>query len=330
VFTRRNFLAILAGGACANASAVLAQQPAKVWRIGFLGLTSSRAAVSVGRVEALRTGLRELGYIEGKNIAMEFRWADGDYARLPGLADELVRAKVDVLVTYSTPGAMAAKNATRMIPIVLASVGDPVSTGIVTNLARPGANITGLSIFTPGEMAKRLELLKDAFPHIRRVAVLLNGANPLGSKTSLPVIEQAARKLGLELHVVDARGVGDFEKAFATMVDKRVEGLVVFEEAMFTGEASKLAALALRHRLPAIGQVAFAESGGLMGNGANQLELFRRAAGFIDQILKGAKAGDLPVQQASRFELVVNMNTATALGITLPKQLLFRADRTIE
>ena len=281
-------------------------------------------------MEALRTGLRELGYTEGKNVAIEFRWADGDYERLPGLAEELVRLKVDVLVTYATPGAMAAKNATRTIPIVLASVGDPVSTGVVTNLARPGANITGLSIFTPDEGAKRLELLKDAFPQIRRVAVLLNGANPLGSKTSIPIIEQAAKKLNLELHMVDARSVGDFENAFATMVEKRVEGLVVFEEAMFTGEARKLAALALRHRLPAIGQVAFAESGGLMGNGANQPELFRRAAGFIDQILKGAKAGDLPIQQASRFELVVNMNTATALGVTVPKALLFRADRIIE
>jgi len=327
VITRRAFLATISAGVCVNA---LAQQSAKTWRIGFLGLTSSRAPASLARVEALRTGLRELGYTEGKNVAIEFRWADGDYERLPGLAEELVRLKVDVLVTYATPGAMAAKNATRTIPIVLASVGDPVSTGVVTNLARPGANITGLSIFTPDEGAKRLELLKDAFPQIRRVAVLLNGANPLGSKTGIPVIEQAAKKLNLELHMVDARSVGDFETAFATMVEKRVEGLVVFEEAMFTGEARKLAALALRHRLPAIGQVAFAESGGLMGNGANQLELFRRAAGFIDQILKGAKAGDLPIQQASRFELVVNMNTATALGVTVPKALLFRADRIIE
>src|SRR5947207_1099753 len=216
------------------ASPVSAQQAAKVWRIGFLGLTSSSAPVSVSRVEALRSGLRELGYIEGKNIAMEFRWAGGDYERLPGLAEELVRLKSDILVTYATPGALAAKKATQTIPIVLASVGDPVSTGVVSNLARPGTNITGLSIFTPDEVAKRLELLKDAFPHIRRVAVLLNYANPLGSKSSIPIVERAAKKLKLELHLIDARGVSDFETAFATMADKGVEGLVIFEEALFT------------------------------------------------------------------------------------------------
>jgi putative ABC transport system substrate-binding protein len=327
VITRRAFLAVISTGACASA---LAQQPAKVWRVGFLGLTASRAPVSIARVEALRAGLRELGYIEGKNIAMEFRWADGDYERLPGLAEELVRAKVDVLVSYSTPGAMAAKNATRTIPIVLASVGDPVATGVVSSLARPGGNITGLSMFTPDEMAKRLELLKDAFPQIRRIAVLLNPANPLGSSVTERAVEQAARKLNLEAQIVQVRAVGDFENAFAAMVDKRAQGVVIFEDPMFTAEARKLAALALRHRLPAIGQVVFAEAGGLIGNGTNQLDMFRRSAVLIDQIFKGAKPGDLPIQQPSRFELVVNMSAATALGVTLPKALLFRADRIIE
>ena len=329
MITRRTVLASGLAVFCAAVTSSWAQST-KVWRIRFVGLTTPRASVSVARVEAFRTGLRELGYVEGKNIALEFRWADGDYERVPRLAEELVRLKVDVLVTYTTPGAMAAKNATRTIPIVLAGSGDPVSTGIVSNLARPGANITGLAMFTPDEMAKRLELMKDTFPHVRRVAALVNLANPLGLKTTVPAIEQAARKLHIELQIVDARSVADFENAFATMVDRGAEGVVIFEDALFSGEARKLAALALRHRLPAIGQVVFAEAGGLMGNGTNQLELFRRAAFFVDQIIKGAKPGDLPIQQASRFELIVNLNTASALGVTIPKQVLFRADRIIE
>ena len=330
MITRRTFVAIVAAGGCVSGFPAAAQQSAKVWRIGFLGLTSPRAAVSVARVEALRAGLRELGYIEGKKIAIEFRWADGDYDRLPGLAEELIRQKVDVLVTYSTPGAIAAKKATQSIPIVLASVGDPTSTGVVTNLARPGGNVTGFAIFTPEETAKRLELLRDALPHVQRVALLANSRNPLYTKAVVPIIQKAAKKLNLELQVVYAGAVADFEGAFAAMANERADSVVLFEDPLFSAEAGKLAALAMLHRLPAVGQVVFADAGGLIGNGANQLELFRRTAGFIDQIFKGAKAGDLPMQQASRFELVVNLNTATALGITLPKQLLFRADRIIE
>jgi ABC-type uncharacterized transport system substrate-binding protein len=327
--TRRELLASFATLALACATPALAQQPANIWRVGFLGLTTSRAPTSVARVEALRTGLRELGYVEGKNITIDFLWADGDYERLPGLASELVRRKVDMIVTYSTPGAMAAKKATRTIPIILASIGDPVSTGVVASLARPGGNITGLSMFTPDETAKRLELLKDAFPQIRRVALLVNLANPV-AKVSVSAVERAAEKLNIAVHVVDARAVADFDRAFAAITGKRAEALVVFEDPVFTGEARKLAALAQRHRLPTIGQVAFADAGGLMGNGTNQLDLFRRVAVFVDQIIRGAKPADLPIQQTSRFELVINLNTATALGVTLPKPLLFRADRTIE
>lgn len=329
MLTRRAFIAVVAGVGGVNALSGFAQPPAKLRRIGFLGLTTERTPVTVSRVEALRAGLRELGYVEGKNIAIEYRWANGDYERLPGLAEELVRLKVEVLVTYSTPGAMAAKKATQTIPIVLASVGDPVSTGVVRNIARPGGNVTGLSMFTPDEMAKRLEILKDAFPAIRRVAVLINPDN-LSTRPSTARVEQAAGKLGLEIQIVQARGAGDFEKAIASMVEKRAQAVVVYEDPIFTAEARKLVALAIRNRVPTIGQVSFAEAGGLIGNGANQLDLFRRAAGFVDQILKGARAGDLPIQQPARFELVVNMNTASALGVTIPKTLLFRADRIIE
>lgn len=329
MITRRLLLKVCAGGVLGISFSALAQQ-SKVWRVGFLGLTSARASVSRARVDALRSGLRELGYVEGKNYSLEFRWADGDYERLPRLAEELVRSRVDLLVTYASAGALAAKKATQTLPIVLASVGDPLTSGVVKNLARPGGNITGSAIFTLDETAKRLELLHDAFPHMRRVAVLINFSNPLASKAGALDLEHAARKLNLEAHIIDARAPSEFENAFAAMVGRRAEGLIVFEDPLFTGEAGKLAALAVRHRLPSVGQVAFAEAGGLIGNGTNQLELFRRAAFFIDQIFKGAKPGDLPIEQSSRFELVVNMNTAAALGIKLPKQLLFRADRAIE
>lgn len=326
MITRRAFLAIISAGACIN---VLAQQSAKVWRIGFLGISSASAPVWVGRVEAFRAGLRELGYVEGKNIVIEFRWGDNDYERLPGLAEELVRARVDVLVTASTPGAMAAKKATQTIPIVLASVGDPVSTGVVSNLPRPGGNVTGLAMFTPDEMGKRLELLKDAFPGIRRVAVLVNPDN-LGVKPSIAKVREVAGRAKIDVQFVQARSAADFEKAVAAMVEHKAEAVAVYEDPIFTTEARKLVALTIRHRLPTIGQVSFAEAGGLIGNGVNQLELFRRAAGFVDKIFNGAKAGDLPIQQPARFELVVNTSTATALGVTLPKAFLFRADRLVE
>jgi len=319
---------LLAFLACVIATAAAAQQ-SKVWRIGFLGPSLAKSPSSVARIDALRTGLRDHGYVEGRNILLEIRWAEGNYDRLPGLAEELLRLKVDVLVTYSTPGAMAAKNATRSVPVVIASASDPVATGIVASLARPGGNITGTSVFSPVETAKRLEILKDAFPGVRRVALLTNSGNA-SWKPAVAGIEEVARRLQFGLQLVEVRGADDFPKAFAAMTEKGAEAVVLFEDPLFTGEAGKIAALAIRHRLLSIGQVTYAEAGGLIGNGANQLELFRRAGGYVDRILKGAKPADLPIEQASRFELIVNMNAATALGVTIPKALQFRADRIIE
>jgi putative tryptophan/tyrosine transport system substrate-binding protein len=307
----------------------MAQPAGKVWRIGFLGPTSATSPVWIARVEQLKAGLRELGYVEGKNVAIEYRWADGKLERLPTLAAELVRLKPDVLVTATTPGAMAAKGATNTIPIVLASVGDPVFTGLVPNLARPGGNITGSSLFTGDESAKRLELIKDALPRTKRVAVLVNPTNPLWS-ASVQEIEGVARSLKLDLQRIEARTPADFESAIASAVEQRADALVVVEDSLFSAQAGKLAELALRHKLPAIGQVVFADAGGLIGNGTNQLVLFRRAAVFVDKIFKGAKPADLPIEQATRFELIVNLKTAKALGVSLPKQLTFRADRIIE
>jgi putative ABC transport system substrate-binding protein len=326
VITRRAFLAVISTGACVSA---LAQQSAKVWRVGFLGPGLSKAPSSSARIDALRIGLREHGYVEGRNMVLEIRWAEGNYERLAGLADELLRLKIDVLVTYGTPGGMAAKKATRTVPVVLASASDPVVTGIVASLARPGGNITGTSVFSPTETAKRLELLKDAFPQIRRVALLTNSDN-LAWKPAMATIEKVASGLQLSLQLVEVRTVDDFPRAFAAMVEHGAEAVVLFEDPFFTGEAGKIAALAIRHRLPSIGQVTYAEAGGLIGNGANQLELFRRAGGYVDRILKGAKPADLPIEQAARFELIVNMNTATALGVSISKALRFRADRIIE
>lgn len=326
---RRLLLAIAMIAVAALSLTARAQPSAKVWRIGFLGPGVSKASSSAARMEALRDGLRERGYVEGRNMLLEIRWAEGDYDRLPGLADELVRLKMDLLVTYGTPGAIAAKNATRSIPIVVASASDPVATGIVPSLARPGGNLTGMSVFSPAETAKRLELLKDAFPQVRRVALLMNSANP-ASKPALGRIQKVAAELHLQLQVVEVRGSADLAKAFAAMAEKGAEGVVLFEDPFFTGEGAKIAALAIQHRLPSIGQVSYAEAGGLMGNGANQPELFRRASGYIDRILRGARPADLPIEQASRFELIVNMNTATALGVSLPQTVQFRADRIIE
>jgi putative ABC transport system substrate-binding protein len=304
-------------------------QTARIWRVGFLSPSPASSPVWKVRVEALRAGLRELGYVEGRNIAFEFRWADGKAERLPALAAELVKLKPDVIVTATTPAAMAMKRATQAIPIVLASVGDPVSTGLVPSLARPGGNITGSSLFTADESAKRVELILDALPRTRRVALLVNPANPLWAG-SVREVERVAGTLQLELQRIEARNPGELEAAIAAAVEKRADALVVVEDSLFTGEAARVAALAIKHKLPAIGQVVFADAGGLIGNGTDQVALFRRAAVFVDKILKGARPADLPIEQASRFELILNLKTAKALGISIPKQVLFRADRIIE
>jgi len=318
----------LGAGALAAPLGSLAQQKGKVWRIGFLG--AATASGSARRVEALRAGLRDLGYVEGKNIVIEFRWAEGNYERLPQLAAELVRLKVDVLVTAGTPSILAAKSATTTIPIVMASGGDPVATGLVTSLARPGGNVTGMAGFSPELMVKRLELLKDVFPRARQVAVLFNPDNPSHIKISLPVMDAAAKSLKLELHQFGARGPSEFESAFAAMAKRRVDAVVTSQDSMRTDNAGAIANLAAKMRLPSVGFPEFAEAGGLMAYGVNRVEFFRRAAYFVDRILKGARPGDLPVEQATRFETVLNLKTAKALGLQFPQAVLARADRVIE
>ena len=276
------------------------------------------------RTEAFRAGLRDLGYQEGRDVVIEYRWADSNYDRLPALMAELINLRVDVIVTHGTPGVMAAKQATSTIPIVIAVVGDAVASGLVASLARPGGNVTGLTFFQPELNAKRLELLKETVPDLTDVGVLLNPANRMNEPV-LPQVTQVARSLKLELHQFDAREPGEFERAFASMAAKRVRALVVFDDAMLIGNAKTVAALALKHGLYSCGFPEFATAGGL-----NFPDMFRRAATFVDKILKGTKPADLPVEQAARFETILNLATAKALGLNVPSSLLLRADEVIE
>ena len=304
-----------------------AQQPRKVPRIGFLGATTEAGHRS--RVEAFRQGLRALGYVEGENLVIEFRWAEGQYDRLPALAAELVGLKVDLLVTYGTPGTQAAKRATTTIPIVMATSGDAVASGLITSLARPGGNITGSTYFSPELNAKQLELLKEAFPGLQRVAVLQNPDNPAEVQV-LHTMALTATPLKLELQSFEARGPGDFESAFTAMAKWRIGALVITDDSMLIANAGGLAALVAQRRLPAIGFKDFAQAGGLFAYGVDLPELFRYAAVFVDKILKGAKPADLPVERATKFDLLINLKTAKALGLTIPQSLLMRADEVIE
>jgi putative ABC transport system substrate-binding protein len=315
-------------GVLAAPLAALAQQKGKVWRIGFLGPTSASGLAD--RVEALRAGLRDLGYVEGKNIVIEYRWSEGKVERLPELAAELVRLKVEVIVTTGSATILAAKSATTTIPIVMATSGDPVGLGLIASLARPGGNVTGMAGFGPEAAAKRLELLKDVFPRTKQVAVLLNPDNPGNVRLSFPALEAAAKSLKLELQQFPVRGPGDIDSAFAAMAKRRVDAIVTTDDGVFTANAGAIAKLAAKTRLPSAGPIELAEAGGLMAYAANRRELFRRAAYFVDRIFKGAKPADLPVEQATRFETVLNLKTAKALGIRFPERVLARADRVIE
>ena len=327
--TRRDLLVLLGTAAFAPRT-VLAQSkqgPGKVWRVGFLG--AAAASSWTDQVEALRVGLRDLGYVEGRTIVIEYRWADGKYERLLELASDLVRLKVDLVVTHGVPGTRAAKQATTTNPIVIASTGDPVAAGLVASEAQPGGNVTGSSSFNPEINAKRLELLKQAMPRINRIGVLTNPDNS-GVANEIKTMEVAAKSLKVELQQFQARGPGDFESVFSAMGKRRVEGAALVEDAMMIANAAAAASLAAKHRIPLIGFIAVAEAGGLMAYGVNIPEQFRRAAVFVDKILKGTKPADLPIERATKFELVVNTKTAKALGITIPQPILVRADRVIE
>jgi len=330
VIDRRTFLAGTGAVLLAAPFGAEAQQAAKIARIGWLGNSPSDLP---HLREAFLQGLRDLGYVEGRNVVIEYRYAQGKPERFPALAAELVALKVDVIVVPNTPPALAAKQATRTLPIVFAFAVDPVTDGLVTSLARPGGNVTGLSNLAPELGGKRLELLTQAVPGVTRVAVLWQPGGPAErtEKDILTRAEVAGRALGLRLQFVEARGPADVDRAFSDMTRARAGALNVLGSPMFTSERRRLVDLAAKHRLPAVyGRREYVDAGGLMSYAPNFADLFRRAATYVDKILKGAKPGDLPVEQPSKFDLIINLKTAKALGLTIPPSLLGRADEIIQ
>jgi putative ABC transport system substrate-binding protein len=304
-----------------------AEQPAKLYRIGILGATS--AAAYAPFISAFREGLHDLGHVEGKDIVIDSRWAEGRYDRLPDLAAELVRLQVDLIVTHGPVASRAAKEATPTIPIVMAVVGDAVASELVASLARPGGNLTGSSFLLPELTVKRVEFLKEAMPGATRVAVLVNPANPV-FPLLLNAMAPTAQSLGMELQAIEVRAADELEQAFASIAQWPAHALAVTEDAVFLTHAKRIAELAAERRLPTIGFTQYAEAGGFMSYGPNLPALWRRAAYYVDRIMKGATPADLPVEQPMKLDLVINLKTAQALGITIPPSLLLLADEVIQ
>lgn len=306
---------------------VYAKEAGRIARIGFI---SSTNPVGTPHYAAFLDGLREQGYVEGKNILIEHRWTDRKLEQLPAFAEELVNLKVDLIVAWSSHSVAAAKQATKTIPIVMVAVGDPVGSGFVSSLARPEGNITGMSNMLRATVAKSVEMLKTLVPEIKRIAVLRVPANP-GHILVLKEVEDAARNLGLRLQVLDVDAPADIDKAFSAIVKERADGLLILGDQIFVGQRRHIADLALQARLPSITIFnQYPEAGGLMSYGFNTLNQFRRTANFVVRILQGTKPADLPVEQPSTFELVINLKTARALGLQIPESLLLRADKIIE
>ena len=327
---RRTFLAGTGAVLLAAPLPAEAQQAAKVYRLGLLGGSPPESPGGRRAWEGFFQGMRELGYVKGQNILVEGRFYGDHTDRLPALAAELVRLNVDVIVAGAAPAPEAAQRATSTIPIVMAIHSDPVGSGLVASLARPGKNVTGLSTLAPELVGKRLQLLKEAIPGISRVAVL---SNPTDTTQVLLLREAqvAARSLKVHLQVLEARAPSDFAGAFSAMTKERAGGVIIFTSSMFYAEQSRIAELAAQSRVPAIyGVREYAEAGGLMAYGVNLGESFRRAATYVDKILKGARPADLPAEQPNKFELIINLKTAKALGLTVPPSLLGRADGVVE
>jgi putative tryptophan/tyrosine transport system substrate-binding protein len=320
---KKAIIALLIG--LALASLAEAQQPKKIPRVGFLGGASGEA-----NLRDLRQGLRELGYVEGKNIIIEYRVSKGEFDRFHALAAELVRLKVDVIVTQGTPAAAAAKNATSTIPIIMSGGTDPVATGLVQSLARPGGNITGVTIMNEELAGKRLELLKETSPKVSRLGVLWNSTNP-GTAVVFKQTQAAAQELSLSLQSLEVKTVNDLQGAFDAATRRGVNGLVLLAAAPIASHLKLVADLAVKNRLPSTyDRSEFVDAGGLMSYGPNVPNIFRRAATYVDKVLKGANPDDLPVERPTKFEFVINLKTAKQIGLTIPQSVLFRADRVIK
>jgi len=320
---------VLALGITLAPLAVKAQQSARIYRIGYLGPGAGSELPAA--LDAFREQLRKLGYVEGQNLAIEYRWAANKEDQLPRLAADLVRLRVDVIVVEGhTPAILAAKKATSTIPIIMGRSGDPVGTGLVASLARPGGNVTGLSSQASDLSPKRLELLKEAVPKLARVAVLWNAANPV-NVLDWRETQAAAKALELRLQSLEIRGVEDFEATFSTATRDRADALVVFSDGLINNHRAQIVDFAEIMRLPAMYPYReFVDAGGLMSYAPSYTDLFARAAAYVDRILKGAKPADLPIEQPTKFELVINLKTAKALGLTIPRLLLLQADQVIE
>jgi putative ABC transport system substrate-binding protein len=321
-------LLAVAVGLIAVPLAAGAQPAGKVARVGFLG--NSTAALEANLVGPFREGLRDLGYVEGQNVRIEYRWAEGKYERFPALIAELAALKIDVLVTAGTPAALAVKKAAPTFPLVMVAVGDPVATGLVADLGRPGGNMTGLSSIAPDLEGKRLELLREVTPRLTHVAVLWNPANSF-HVGSLKETRAAAQVLGIKVLALAVRSAEQFADAFAAIERERPGGLVVLADRVFLHHRARIADFTLHHRLPGVNaHREMVDAGGLMSFGPNYGDLHRRAATYVDRILKGARAADLPVEQPSTFELIINLKTARALGLTIPPAVLARAAQLVE
>jgi putative ABC transport system substrate-binding protein len=327
---RRKLIVALGASALATPLASFAQQQGKIWRVGFLSFRGRPDSLDADPLGGFPRGMRELGYIEGKNLEIQWRYAEGKSERLPGLAAELVQLKVDVIVTVGTPDTSAAQKVTTTIPIVMANVADPVGSGFVASLARPGGNITGLANFFSEHTVKHLEMLLSMVPKLSRVAVMGTPANPAHA-TVLKNVEAAAHRAGVKILPVEASTPQEIENAFSKLMREKAGAVIVASGALFTQQLRQIAELAAKHRLPSIMLLReYAEAGGLMSYGDNRADSFRRAATYVDKILKGAKPGDLPVEQPTKFELFINGKTAKALGLKIPQSLLIMADKVIE
>ena len=325
---RRQFMTVLASAAVLGPVPVRAQQAAKLARIGFLG--NSTAALEANLIGPFRDGLRSLGYEEGRNIEIVFRWADGKYERFPSLIAELVAAKVDVLVTAGTPATQAVKNATTTIPLVMIAVGDPVSTGIVPSLSRPSGNITGLSSLAPDLEGKRLELLREIVPKLTHVAFFLNPANAFHA-VSMRQALTAAQTLNIKLQPFEVRKSKDLDVAFAAIVKEKPDGLLILADRVFLHDRQRLMDFATQQKLPSVNAYReLVEAGGLMSYGPSYEDMHRRAAIYVDKILRGSKPAELPIEQPTKFNLLINLKAAKALSLTVPPALLARADEVTE
>ena len=325
---RRLLIALGAGALAAPVASFAQQQPARFARIGFLG--NSTAALEANLVGPFREGLRDLGYAEGRNVLIEYRWAEGKYERFPALIAELIAMKVDVMVTAGTPGSLAVKKAATSVPLVMVAVGDPVGVGLVASLARPGGNITGLSSIAPELEGKRLELLREVNPELSRVAIFWNPLNAFHT-IAMKQVRAAAQAMRISMLPLAVGKAEELEGAFAAIVKERPDALFILADRIFLHSRARLIDFAAKNRLPSVNAYReLVEAGGLMSFGPSYMDMHRRAAYFVDKILKGAKPADLPVEQPATFDLVINLNAAKALGLTIPQSVLFRATEVIQ